>query len=114
MRLPKLSYDKLTSRQKEVYDKHVVRRNYVTGRCSVSIRSPELFEKVSAISNFMRFDCALPVKLREFGILSTRPWPPVFPKTSFVTSPPGKNPNSRPTTRALTTTSRWKRSKIIS
>ena len=129
MRLPKLSYDKLTPRQKEVYDKHVVRRNYVTGPYNVWIHSPELFEKVSAISNFMRFDCALPVKLREFGILvtpatgtrslrgtrtSTRRWPPVFPKTSFVTSPPGRNPNSRPTTSALTTTSRWKRSRTIS
>ena len=71
MRLPKLSYEKLTSKQKEVYDKHVVRREAVRGPYDVWIHSPELFEKVSAISNYMRFDCALPVKLREFGILVT-------------------------------------------
>lgn len=71
MRLPILARDKLTPRQKEVYEKHVVRRNYVTGPYDVWIHSPELFEKVSAISNFMRFDCSLPVKLREFGILVT-------------------------------------------
>ena len=71
MRLPKLSHEKLTPRQKEVYEKHVVRRNYVTGPYDVWLHSPELFEKVSAISNYMRFDCALPVKLREFGILVT-------------------------------------------
>ena len=71
MRLPKLSYEKLDPRQKEVYDKHVVRRNYVTGPYDVWIHSPELFEKVSAISNYFRFDCNLPVKLREFGILVT-------------------------------------------
>lgn len=71
MRLPKLSYEKLNPKQKEVYDKHVVRRNYVTGPYDVWIHSPELFEKVSGISNYMRFDCALPVKLREFGILVT-------------------------------------------
>lgn len=71
MRLPKLSREKLTPRQKEVYDKHIVRRNYVTGPYDVWLHSPELFEKVSALSNYMRFDCALPVKLREFGILVT-------------------------------------------
>ena len=71
MRLAKLTYEKLAPRQKEVYDKHVVRREAVRGPYDVWIHSPELFEKVSAISNYMRFDCALPVKLREFGILVT-------------------------------------------
>lgn len=71
MRLPILKYEKLEPRQKEVYDKHVVRRNYVTGPYDVWLHSPELFEKVSAVSNYMRFDCGLPVKLREFGILVT-------------------------------------------
>src|SRR4029450_4789216 len=66
-------------------DKHVVRRNYVTGPYDVWIHSPELFEKVSAISNFMRFDCALPVKLREFGILVTaRYWDSQFSWNAHV------------------------------
>jgi 4-carboxymuconolactone decarboxylase len=71
MRLPTLAPENLTPRQKEVYDKHVSRRNYVTGPYDVWLHSPELFEKVSAISNYFRFDCGLPVKLREFGILVT-------------------------------------------
>lgn len=71
MRLPKLRYEELTPRQEEVYDKHVGRRDYVRGPYDVWLHSPELFEKVSALSNYMRFDCALPVKLREFGILVT-------------------------------------------
>ena len=71
MRLPKLSYEKLTPRQQEVYDKHVVRRDHIGGPYNVWLHSPELFEKASAISNYMRFDCALPEKLREFGILVT-------------------------------------------
>ena len=71
MRLPKLPYEQLTPRQKEVHDKHVARRDRVSGPYNVWIHSPELMEKVSAISNYMRFDCALPVKLREFGILVT-------------------------------------------
>jgi 4-carboxymuconolactone decarboxylase len=71
MRLPKVSPEKFTPRQKEVCDKHTARRERVGGPYQVWIHSPELFEKVSAISNYMRFDCALPVKLREFGILVT-------------------------------------------
>lgn len=71
MRLPKLSYDQLTPKQKEVADKHAARRDRVSGPYNVWLHSPELMEKVSAISNYMRFDCGLPVKLREFGILVT-------------------------------------------
>ena len=71
MRLPKLAYENLTPRQKEVHDKHVSRRDRVSGPYNVWLHSPELMEKVSAISNYMRFDCGLPVKLREFGILVT-------------------------------------------
>ena len=71
MRLPKLTYEQLSPRQKEVWDKHVSRRDRVSGPYNVWLHSPELMEKVSAISNYMRFDCGLPVKLREFGILVT-------------------------------------------
>ncbi len=71
MRLPKLKYEEYTPRQKEVVDKHVGRRKHVGGPYNVWIHSPEMFEKASAISNYMRFDCNLPEKLREFGILVT-------------------------------------------
>lgn len=71
MRLPTLSPEKFTPRQKEVADKHNARRDRLAGPYHVWIHSPELFEKVSAVSNYMRFDCGLPVKLREFGILVT-------------------------------------------
>ena len=71
MRLPKLSYEQLTPRQKEVHDKHTARRERIGGPYNVWLHSPEMFEKASAISNYIRFDCALPEKLREFGILVT-------------------------------------------
>jgi 4-carboxymuconolactone decarboxylase len=71
MRLPKLSPEQYTPQQKEVVDRHNARRDRIGGPYHVWIHSPELFEKASAISNYMRFDCALPVKLREFGILVT-------------------------------------------
>jgi 4-carboxymuconolactone decarboxylase len=85
MRLPKLSEDKFTPRQKEVADKHNARRDRLAGPYHVWIHSPELFEKASAISNYMRFDCGLPVKLREFGILVTaRYWDAQFSWNAHV------------------------------
>ncbi len=71
MRLPKLKYEEMTSEQKESHDRHAVRRNVVVGPYEVWIHNPALMDKVSAISNYFRFDCNLPVKLREFGILVT-------------------------------------------
>ena len=71
MRLPILKYEELNEQQKRAYDKHVERRSYVAGPYNVWLHAPELMEKVSPLSNYFRFDCSLPVKLREFGILVT-------------------------------------------
>ena len=71
MRLPTLKYEELTPRQRESWDKHSARRETVRGPYTVWMHDPDLMDKVSAISNYFRFDCALPVKLREFGILVT-------------------------------------------
>lgn len=71
MRLPKLKYEELTPRQKETWDRHAERRETVRGPYHVWLHDPDLMDKVSPLSNYFRFDCALPVKLREFGILVT-------------------------------------------
>ena len=71
MRLPTLKYEELTPRQKESWDRHSERRETVRGPYYVWLHSPELMDKVSPLSNYFRFDCGLPVKLREFGILVT-------------------------------------------
>ena len=71
MRLPTLKYEELNPRQKESWDKHSVRRETVRGPYHVWMHSPDLMDKVSPLSNYFRFDCSLPVKLREFGILVT-------------------------------------------
>ena len=71
MRLPTLNYDELTPRQKESWDRHSKRRETVRGPYTVWLHDPDLMDKVSDVSNYFRFDCALPVKLREFGILVT-------------------------------------------
>ena len=74
MRLPILKREELTDRQKQAFDKHCERRNYVAGPYNVWLHTPELMDKVSPLSNYFRFDCNLPVKLREFGILVTARW----------------------------------------
>ncbi|HYC46485.1 MAG TPA: hypothetical protein VED01_13510 [Burkholderiales bacterium] len=71
MRLPTLKYEELTPRQKTSWDNHSARRETVRGPYHVWLHSPELMDKVSPLSNYFRFDCNLPVKLREFGILVT-------------------------------------------
>jgi 4-carboxymuconolactone decarboxylase len=75
MRLPKLQYEQLTARQREAHDRHAAKRERVSGPYNVWLHSPELMDKVSPLSNYMRWDAALPEKLREFGILVTaRHW----------------------------------------
>ena len=71
MRLPTLTYEKLDPRQRESWNKHAERRDKPVGPYLTWIHSPELMDKVSPLSNYFRFDCNLPVKLREFGICVT-------------------------------------------
>ncbi len=71
MRLPKLTYDELTPRQREAYERHFEKRKRVSGPYGVWLHSPDLMDRVSPLSNYMRWDAALPEKLREFGILVT-------------------------------------------
>jgi len=71
MRLPTLTYEQLDARQKETWNKHAERRDKPVGPYLTWLHSPELIDKVSPLSNYFRFDCNLPVKLREFGICVT-------------------------------------------
>lgn len=69
MRLRTLGYEQLTPRQKETWNRHAERRDKPVGPYLTWLHSPELMDKVSPLSNYFRFDCNRPVKLREFGIL---------------------------------------------
>ena len=71
MRLPTLTYEELTPRQKETWNRHAERRDKPVGPYLTWLHSPDLMDKVSPLSNYFRFDCNLPVKLREFGICVT-------------------------------------------
>ena len=68
MRLPTLTFEQLTPRQKETWNKHAERRDKPVGPYLTWLHSPDLMDKVSPLSNYFRFDCGLPVKIREFGL----------------------------------------------
>jgi 4-carboxymuconolactone decarboxylase len=68
MRLPTLTYEQLDARQKETWNKHAERRDKPVGPYLTWLHSPDLMDKVSPLSNYFRFDCNLPVKIREFGL----------------------------------------------
>lgn len=70
MRLPKLDYNDMTPRQREAHDKHVAKRTRAAGPYGVWLHSPELMNLVSPLSSYMRWDAALPEKLREFGMVA--------------------------------------------
>ena len=57
MRLPTLTYEQLTPRQKETWNKHAERRDKPVGPYLTWLHSPDLMDKVSPLSNYFRFDC---------------------------------------------------------
>ncbi len=75
MRLAKLTDDQLTPRQKELAARIAGKRGRVRGPFLCWLHSPELCDRVEALGAYVRFDCSLAEKLREFSILITaRHW----------------------------------------
>jgi 4-carboxymuconolactone decarboxylase len=75
MRLPKLTPDTMTPRQREVYDRIAGKRGKLGGPYQVWLQSPELCERQEAMTSYCRWECSLPEKLREFGLLlASRFW----------------------------------------
>ena len=73
MRLPKLT--DLSPRQQEISDRITSRRGGTRGPFLVSLRSPELCEKVEALGAFCRFESSLDPRLRELSLLiAARHW----------------------------------------
>jgi len=80
MRVPRLAVEQMTPRQQEVHDKIIGRRGQANGPYPVWLHSPELCERAEALSAYLRFECSLPLKLREFSILITaRFWDAQYP-----------------------------------
>jgi 4-carboxymuconolactone decarboxylase len=71
VRLAKLTDDQLTPRQKELAGRIAGKRGQVRGPFLVWLHSPELCDRVESLGAYVRFDCSLSEKLREFSILIT-------------------------------------------
>jgi 4-carboxymuconolactone decarboxylase len=69
MRLARLQPDEMTPRQREVHDRIAGKRGKVRGPYQIWIQSPELCDRQEAMTSYCRWECSLPEKLREFGLL---------------------------------------------
>jgi 4-carboxymuconolactone decarboxylase len=74
-RMPPLPADQLTEEQRQALAEFVAARGQPTGPWNVLLRSPELMKRTRGLSDYLRFESALPGYLREFVILMTaRQW----------------------------------------
>ncbi len=71
-RLPPLDPDALTGRQREVFDEIAQGpRGGVHGPFTALLNSPEVADRVQALGAGLRFEGALPARLRELAVLVT-------------------------------------------
>jgi 4-carboxymuconolactone decarboxylase len=68
MRLPKLTPETMTPRQRELHDKIAGKRGKVGAPYQVWLYSPELCERVEALGAYLRWDSASP-EYRELSLL---------------------------------------------
>jgi 4-carboxymuconolactone decarboxylase len=71
MRLPVPKPEEFSERQRELAARIAGKRGQVRGPFLVWLHSPELCDRVEALGAFVRYDCSLSEKLREFSILIT-------------------------------------------
>jgi 4-carboxymuconolactone decarboxylase len=71
-RAPELSRDTMTAEQQAVHDAIAGGpRGGVRGPFNVLLHSPKLADAVQSLGSYVRFECAVPWKLREMAILVT-------------------------------------------
>ena len=74
-RMGPIAADKMSEAQKKAAADHSAARGSLTGPWNVLLRSPELMGRVRGLSDYVRFNGALPPRLSEFVILLTaREW----------------------------------------
>lgn len=69
MRLPAIEEKDYTDKQRVIAERIAAKRGAVRGPFLCWLHSPDLCDRVEALGAFVRFDCSLPVKLRELSIL---------------------------------------------
>ena len=69
MRLPKLTPETMTQRQRELHDKIAGKRGKVGAPYQVWLNSPELCERVEALGAYLRWESSIAPKYRELSLL---------------------------------------------
>jgi len=69
MRLDVIPLEAMTDRQRELADRIVAKRGKIGGPFKVWLHSPELCDRVEALGAFVRFDCSMPERIREYALL---------------------------------------------
>jgi 4-carboxymuconolactone decarboxylase len=69
MRLEVTPVEDMTDRQRELADRIVAKRGKIGGPFKVWLHSPELCDRVEALGAFVRFDCSMPERIREYALL---------------------------------------------
>jgi len=69
MRLEVIPQDQMSERQSELADRIIAKRGKIGGPFKVWLHSPELCDRVEALGAFVRFDCSLPERIREYSLL---------------------------------------------
>ena len=88
MRLPKLTPETMTPRQRELHDKIAGKRGKVGAPYQVWLYSPELCERVESLGAYLRWDSAMPAKYRELCLLMAAKFVGVKFSRSMVASLP--------------------------
>ena len=74
-RMPPIPAEKMSDAQKKAAAEYMAARGPLTGPWNVLLRSPEMLNRARALSDYVRFNGALPPRLSEFVILITaREW----------------------------------------
>lgn len=85
MRLPDLSPEQMTPRQRELSDRITKRRGHTRGPYVAWLHSPGMADPAEALAAYARYECSLSRKLREFSILITaRFWDAQYSWNSHV------------------------------
>jgi 4-carboxymuconolactone decarboxylase len=69
MRLPVLTDAEYTLRQAELAARISGKRGKIGGPFKVWLHSPEMCDKAEALGAFVRFECSLPERIREYALL---------------------------------------------
>ncbi|MFV0373669.1 carboxymuconolactone decarboxylase family protein [Microbacterium sp.] len=69
MRLDVTPYEDMTDRQRELADRIIAKRGKIGGPFKVWLHSPELCERTESLGAFVRFDCSMPARIREYSLL---------------------------------------------